>query len=210
MKFSDDPQKTKDDEMPMNTNIYFVRHAEPDYSVHDDATRPLTPKGELAAIAVAGYFEDKEIDAVLSSPYKRAVDTIKPFAINSNLEVKLVYDFRERKIDSCWIEDFKGFTQRQWSDFNYKLSDGESLSEVQTRNVAALTEMLDEFAGKNVIIGSHGTALSTIINHFNPSFSYAEFEKIRAKMPWIVKFTFQNKTLMALEEICSKHFASHI
>jgi 2,3-bisphosphoglycerate-dependent phosphoglycerate mutase len=185
----------------MKTNIYFVRHAEPDYSVHDDATRPLTQKGKLAAIKVASYFMDKEIDIVLSSPYKRAIDTIKPFADKSDLEIRHVFDFRERKIDSCWIEDFIGFTKKQWSDFDYKLSDGESLSEVQNRNVTALKGTLEKYSGKNIIIGSHGTALSTIINHFDPTFGYDDFEKIRILMPWIVKFSFENNILSSIEKI---------
>ena len=28
------------------TNIYFIRHAEQDKSIHDDEKRPLTKKGE--------------------------------------------------------------------------------------------------------------------------------------------------------------------
>lgn len=74
----------------MKTNIYFVRHAEPDYSVRDDATRPLTKGGELASVTVAGYFEDKDIEIVLSSPYKRAMDTLKPFAEKSGLEIRQI------------------------------------------------------------------------------------------------------------------------
>ncbi|HAR84900.1 MAG TPA: histidine phosphatase family protein, partial [Clostridium sp.] len=27
------------------TNIYFVRHCEPDFSIHEDLIRPLTQKG---------------------------------------------------------------------------------------------------------------------------------------------------------------------
>ena len=27
------------------TTVYFVRHAQPDLSVHDDLTRPLTERG---------------------------------------------------------------------------------------------------------------------------------------------------------------------
>lgn len=185
----------------MKTTIYFVRHAEPDYSVHDDATRPLTPKGELAAQSLAAFFEDYNIDLVLSSPYKRSVDTVNPYAIKAGKDVRTVFDFRERKIDSCWIEDFKAFTQQQWEDFNYKLSDGESLAEVQTRNVAALKQTLHEYRGKTIMIGSHGTALSTIINHFNPKFGYNDFEKIRRLMPWVVRFTFDNMELVSLETI---------
>ena len=174
------------------TVVYFVRHAQPNYDNHDDLTRELTAKGLEYRKLVTAFLRDKQVDAVLSSPYTRAVDTVQEFADAHDLPIRLMDDFRERKIESTWIEDFKGFSQRQWSDFDYKLSDGESLREVQTRNISALNQVLDEYDGKTVVVGSHGTALSTILQYFNPSFGYDDFDKIRPLMPWIVKFTFEN------------------
>ena len=95
----------------MITNIYFVRHAEPDYSIHDDEERPLSNKGELDAQKVSDFFKDKCIEVVLSSPYKRALDTIKPLAENFGLRIETIYEFRERKVDNCWIEDFIDFSK---------------------------------------------------------------------------------------------------
>jgi 2,3-bisphosphoglycerate-dependent phosphoglycerate mutase len=89
----------------------------------------------------------------------------------------------------CWIEDFTAFTQRQWQDFTYKLSDGECLQEVQNRNVSALQAVLEKYAGKNIV---NGTALSAMINYYAPSFGYNDFEKIRNVMPWIVAFIFDD------------------
>ncbi|OPJ56627.1 2,3-bisphosphoglycerate-dependent phosphoglycerate mutase [Clostridium oryzae] len=97
----------------MKTVIYFIRHAEPDYSVHDDASRPLTEKGKEDALKVAAYLKDKDIEAAFSSPYKRAIDTIKLFVDKNNMKVELIEDFRERKVDSCWIDDFIEFSQKQ-------------------------------------------------------------------------------------------------
>lgn len=175
----------------MTTTLYFVRHAQPNYDNHDDHARELTAKGLEDRKLVTAFFQDKQVDAVLSSPYKRAVDTVKEVADVRSLFIHTMDDFRERKIESTWIEDFKGFSQRQWSDFDYKLSDGESLREVQTRNLSALQQVLREYEGKTVVIGSHGTALSTILNYYDPSFGYDDFDKIRPLMPWIVRFTFE-------------------
>ena len=61
------------------TIIYFVRHAKPDWSVHIDATRPLTEQGLRERALVTEYLLDKGVDLVFSSPYKRAVDTVKHF-----------------------------------------------------------------------------------------------------------------------------------
>ena len=117
------------------------------------------------------------------------------------MNIEIIDDFRERKVDSVWIEDFISFSKAQWTDFDYKLSDGESLNEVQFRNVSALKNVLKKYNGRNIAIGSHGTALSTIINYYDKSFGYEEFEKIRMVMPWIVEFVFQNDECVSIKHI---------
>lgn len=181
------------DSVNMLTRVYFVRHAQPNYGNHDDLLRELSPCGMEDRKLVTTFLEDKGIDVVLSSPFKRAVDTVADFADTHNLTVETIEDFRERKVDSCWIEDFTSFSKRQWSDFTYKLSDGECLKEVQDRNIAALNDVLNKYTGKNIVIGSHGTALSTIINFYDNTFDYEDFDKIRFIMPWIVEFVFDEK-----------------
>ena len=183
------------------TNVYFVRHAQPNYENHDDLTRELTEKGLRDRKLVTDFLRDKEICAVFSSPYKRSVDTVKEFADEMGFPVMLVEDFRERKVDSGWIEDFTAFAKRQWADFSYKLSDGECLREVQERNIAALNRVLVEYEGKNVVVGSHGTALSTIVHSFDPSFGYEDFDAIRGLMPWIVRFSFEGTKCREIEKI---------
>ena len=80
----------------------------------------------------------------------------------------------------------------QWADFSYKLSDGECLREVQERNITALFKVLEKYKDSNIILGGHGTALSTIINYFDPSFGYEDFVEMKHKMPWIVEFEFDD------------------
>lgn len=183
------------------TTVYFVRHAQPDCSNHNDMERELTEKGLKDSKLVTKYLFDKDIYAVLSSPYKRSVDTVKHFADSVGLEIETVEDFRERRVDSEWIEDFDSFCRQQWSDFSYKLTDGEALGEVQRRNIDALFKALDKYKNQSIVIGSHGTALSTIINFFDDSFKYDEFEKIRETFPWIVKLTFDGKINKEIEYI---------
>ena len=182
------------------THIYFVRHAQSNYENHDDFSRELSPKGLTDRVLAAYYLRDKGVDAVLSSPYRRAVDTVSPLAEELGLTVEVVEDFRERRVDSGWIEDFDAFARRQWADFSYKLSDGESLGEVQERNLRALDGVLERFAGRTVVIGSHGTALSAVIHRYRPGFGYADFDRIRPIMPWIVHFVFDGRRCVSVEE----------
>ena len=182
------------------TNVYFVRHAEPNYENHNDQLRELTDTGMADRALVTEFLSDKQIHAVLSSPYKRSVDTVKEFADRNNLPIELIDDFRERKIDSVWIEDFNAFATQQWTDFTYKLSDGECLQEVQDRNINALRQALAKYRGKNIVIGSHGTALSTVINYYDNSFGYSDFQEIKKLMPWIVHFCFEDDTCIKFEK----------
>lgn len=175
------------------TTVYFVRHAQPDFNNHEDASRALTPKGLQDRKLVTSFLSKKQVAAVMSSPYKRAVDTVADFAETAGMSVVPIEGFRERRVDSVWIEDFEDFCQRQWADFEYRRSDGETLSEVQRRNIAALQKLLDEYKDKTIVVGGHGTALCTLINYYDSTFGYDEFQKIRELMPWVVEFTFQGE-----------------
>jgi 2,3-bisphosphoglycerate-dependent phosphoglycerate mutase len=162
--------------------------------------RPLTEEGILDTKKVTSTLIDKSISSIYSSPLKRAIDTIKDFAENRELEIKVINDFSERMVGE-WVEDFKTYSQKQWEEFDFKLPNGESLRQVQERNISALFEVIENNLGRSVAIATHGTALSTIINYFNPDFGFAEFWDIVDKMPFILLFRFNGLKLECIEEI---------
>lgn len=182
------------------TTVYFIRHAQPNYSNHCDEQRELTAKGMEDRKLVTRFLADKNVDMVLSSHFLRAVDTIRHFAEENDLPITLIDGFRERRVDSVWIEDFMDFAQKQWEDFDYKLSDGECLAEVQKRQIAALSDVLTRYEGKNIIVGSHGTAISTIIHYYVPGFGFEDFLEIRPKMPHIVEFQFDGQHCVRIRQ----------
>jgi len=174
------------------TNIYFIRHAESDYSVRNSRIRPLTQKGLADCALVTEFLRDKDIDIVLSSPYKRTVDTLQDFAEKNHFKILEIEDFREIQSNSGKInkEDFSLFMSRYWSDFNYKLPGGESLAECQERNINALKEVLAQHARKNIVIGTHGIALASILNYYGNTFGFENFMDMSFIFPWIVKMSF--------------------
>lgn len=182
------------------TTVYFVRHAKPDFSIHDDLTRPLTKEGLQDSKRMTDFLIDKQIDHVYSSPYLRAIDTIKDFAKRAQLHIKLVEDFRERKVSDEWIEDFDGFAKMQWQDWDYRLPDGESLNQVQRRNVAALRELINQHPNQNIVIGTHGTSMSAMLNYFDHHFDYQFFNRIKHEMPLIICAKFNGENLVDVEE----------
>jgi len=185
------------------TTVYFIRHAKSDTSVRDGRVRPLTEKGLEDSKLVTAFLQDKSIDIVLSSPFKRAVDTIADFAEKNGLEVETIEDFRERKSDANWNKelDYNTFNKRQWNDFSYTLSDGESIAEVQERNIAALNEVLIKHKNKTVVIGTHGMALSAIINYYDKSYGFDDFKAMLFINPWVVRMDFIENDCMGMEKI---------
>ncbi len=183
------------------TVVYYVRHARPNYDNHNDMERELTAQGLRDRLRAARLLENVHVDAVLSSPFRRAVETVQPIADARGLSVIIVDDLRERRIDSCWIDDFDSFCKRQWEDFDYRLNDGECLREVQKRNIAALEDILRRFKGSTVVIGGHGTAMSTIINHYDPSFGFAGFSSVRRVTPLVVRMEFAGVECVSIERL---------
>jgi len=183
------------------TTVYFVRHATPDRNIgaYTDATFPLSEKGQQDVALVTAFLQDKNIDAVLSSPFKRSYDTVDDFAKTAKVTVEIIDDFRERAVGHEWIEDFKAYGEAQWADYSYKLPGGESLSEVEARNIAALNDVLVRYEGKNIVVGTHGTALSTILMYYGPHITFDEWNVM--PMPWIAKMTFEGKALTTVEKI---------
>lgn len=182
------------------TKIYFVRHAQSDSSVRDGRIRPLTPQGVKDAAGLTEIFENITVHSVYSSPFKRAVDTVKPIALSKELEIVTVEDFRERKSDSSKSISIRELIKRQWKDFSYTVNDGESYKAVESRNIVALKELLRREQGNTVIIGTHGVSMSVMLNYFTP-ISIDKLERILKKMPYIACLCFEGESFVSLKEV---------
>lgn len=182
------------------TKVYFIRHAPSDVSVRDEMLRPLTPRGAEDARRVARVLASRPIAGIYSSPYRRSISTVKPLAGALGLPVEIREDLGERRV-GAWVDDFREYYRRQWSDFDYRLDGGESLREAQARNVARVRTLVEEDAGLSMAVGTHGTALSLILNHYDPTFDVRGFEAIVDRMPWVVLCRFEGTRMMDWSEV---------
>ena len=182
------------------TKVYFVRHAQPEHTWEDDRTRPLTEEGKRDALVVLDFLKDKEIDVFYSSPYKRSIDTIAETALI--FEKEIFTDERLREREKGADGNNHGMFQKRWSDHNYHEQGGESIAMVQKRNVAALNEILLDNDNKRIVIGTHGTALSWILNYYDNSFGCDDFLRIIDWMPYILELDFEGMKLVDKCEHC--------
>lgn len=186
-------------ESKSTTSVYFVRHAQPDHAWEEDRTRPLTQEGLEDRKKVVEVLTNFKIDCYLSSPYKRSFDTICESAKVHNLNILTDERFRERE-NGLMGNNFDMF-QNRWKDFHFHEEGGESLHMVQKRNIEALLEVLNNHNGKSIVIGTHGTALSTILNYFEPSYCCNDFLRIIDYMPYIIRLDFEGTNCIGREEL---------
>ena len=185
------------------TTVYFVRHAQSDGSVLDARTRPLTPKGQKDCALVTAYLRDKQIQAVFSSPYQRAVDTVRPFVQEQKLPVETVEAFREHETvgDTYADQVHFHFIQQYWNDLTFKLPGDESIADLQKRNIDALEKILREHAGESVVVGTHGMALASILRYYDGVFGFADFLDMVKRKLWIVKLVFDGSQTPAISYV---------
>ena len=182
--------------MTNTTRIIFVRHARSLYG-EDDRIRPLTDDGLKSRKIVVETLKGYKVDCFMSSPYKRSIDTIQPAA--DYFEMPIITDerFRERTIGT-WKDDW---LEKRWADFSCAEEGGECLASVQARNIEALKEIITDHVGETVVIGTHGTALSSILNYYDSSFGLDDFRRIVTWMPYIVELVFDGSELVEKNEL---------
>ena len=182
------------------TRVFFVRHAQPEHNWKDDRTRPLTREGKADSKIVLDFLKDKKIDAFYCSPYKRSMDTISDTADYFGMEI--ITDERLREREKGAGGNQYGMFEKRWNNHDYHEEGGESINMVQERNVAALMEILGDNKDKTIVIGTHGTALCSVLNYYNTGFGCKDFLRIIDWMPYVIELDFEGDRLVSQKEHC--------
>jgi Phosphohistidine phosphatase SixA len=76
--------------LPAGRPAYLVRHAKAGDRqawTEDDRLRPLTKKGRRQAEGLVVAFRGRDVDQVLTSPYIRCVQSVRPLALDRELSL---------------------------------------------------------------------------------------------------------------------------
>ena len=180
------------------TRVYFVRHAQSDYRSGPDRERGLTAEALEDRRVVLDFLRDKPVDAFYCSPYRRSLDTIREAADHFGLPIRTDERLRER--EAAPGGNCRELFRKRWSDFDWHEPGGESLRFVQDRNIAALTEILEQNREKTLVLGTHGTALSTILNYYDPGWDCDSFLRVIDWMPFVVALDFDGTRYLSRRE----------
>ncbi len=190
------------------TTLYFVRHAQPDYRTGSNRSFPLSEEGMNDRLEALRVLEHIRFDAAVSSPYRRSLDTIAPLITAQSLPLTIDERLRERDNPGGGSNSHEMF-RRRWADHDFHEEGGESIRSTQERNIAAVREILHGFDGRTVLVGTHGTALATIINYFEHDYGIEDFLRIIDFMPYVLRMDFDGEQYLGREELFYLHKKYH-
>jgi 2,3-bisphosphoglycerate-dependent phosphoglycerate mutase len=162
------------------TTIYLVRHVKsaPDKSL-PESDWPLSDEGRRQAQSLTRIFDSLSVNTLWSSPFVRAVETLRPYATARQLRIKEHPNLRERKLCPPDRTDWSALLERAWKEFDFALSDCESSRMAQRRMLDSVTQIAESHPGKAVAIASHGNAIGLLLNHLDPTFGFSEWKAMR-------------------------------
>lgn len=155
----------------VKTAVYFVRHAEAMGNIlevfqgHTDCE--VSEKGIKQLDCIAERFRDIHFDGIYSSPLIRTAETAR--AVNRYHSHEITFNINLIEINGGvwenkkWAELPKLYPEEYdlWTGkmHEFHIQGGESMTEVYTRMKNTVTEIVQQNAGKTIVIVSHGCAI---------------------------------------------------
>lgn len=178
----------------------MIRHAESPFIFGEERTRKLSKDGGIDAEKVAKLMHSEKIDVIVSSPFARSIQTIEAIAATRNLEIMLFEELRERMIKGdyqlSW-EEVEPAIKKSFEDKDYCLPGGETTRQAQERAIPVIKQILNEYGGKSIVIGTHGNIMTIIMNYFDENYGY-DFWASTSK-PDIYKLIFSDEKLFKVK-----------
>lgn len=164
--------------------LLLIRHCESTGPI-DDA---LTPKGQADAMRLAPPLKALGVDAVYSSPYRRAVSTVAPLAALLGVQIQIDARLRERESHTFEaLEDFHAHIRRCIADPSTKRDGEETFAEVLSRGLAALSEIA---SAKHSLpaIACHGQILTAVLRSADPRFGFEQWRAMTTPAVFLVEW----------------------
>ena len=169
----------------MNKNIYIIRHCEAE---GQSSESPLTENGLIQSDELSYFLSEIEIDRIICSPFLRAIQTIKPFAENKNIEIEMESRLTERVLSSLFFSDWMDKLEATFNDMDLKYEGGESSNEARNRIIEVVNEIEASYS-ENTIIVAHGGIISLLLNHYDKNFGFEQWKSLSNPDVYLLKIS---------------------
>ena len=138
--------------------IYWIRHCS---TTGQEPEAPLTAEGFAQALQLANVLTTFGIARILSSPYRRAVQSIEAFALQHAIAIESDDRLRERVLSTIPLDDWKTTLRRTFDDADFAAPGGETSRVAEARALSALEVALAD--GRTTAIVSHGNLTALLL-----------------------------------------------
>ncbi len=171
----------------------------------------LSKKGEENAHLLSKNPNLENIDIIYTSKYFNALETAKIIAEEKEMDLYIADDLSERLVGELGSNEYRFLKGMQEHDFTYKLTNGESIKEVNERMKVFLTKILNS-QEEQILVVSHNIAIMSLLVSFcNKGFSLEDhlilnyqdnvlFDGVFHEMD-LIKMTMDNKKIINIERI---------
>lgn len=149
-----------------------MRHAEPERieaGTGVPANPALTAVGQEQAARLARWLAAERVDAVVTSPQRRARETAAPIAAAHALEVEVVnglveYDVQAdhyipvEELRATNDERWRAMLEGRWGEFG-----GEDPERFTARIAAAVDDLVERFRGQSIVAVCHGGVINVAL-----------------------------------------------
>jgi 2,3-bisphosphoglycerate-dependent phosphoglycerate mutase len=175
--------------MPNLRQVFLVRHCQ---SSGPEPEAPLTSLGHQQAATLAKYLCQFNIDHIISSPFRRAVQTIEPFAQHMQLPIYHDDRFVERRLSTYPLEDWRYHICQSFTDFDHRAPGGESSREAQQRGRVALEAIFAQ-EHKLPVVVTHGNLLTLLLHSIDKTCGFAAWERLTNPDVYLVEVDTQGR-----------------
>jgi len=172
------------------TQIILIRHgqsqgnAEGRFGGHTDT--PLSPRGRKQAKATGKVLAGETFDAIYSSDLHRAIETAKPLARLTGIEIQPTEALRERSVgvmEGLTFEEAAEQHPEQYQallrrDFDHVLLGGESYRQMLDRAAGKLDEVIEKHRGGQIAIFTHTGTICILILHLMGALDAPELKPV--------------------------------
>lgn len=191
------------------TEIILVRHGETEWNVEEifrgRIDIELNETGIKQAELLAEYLGDLKIDAIHSSPLKRALKTAEIITGYHKLDVEIasgLTDFNYGKWQGLPHQEVKDKYKELYGEWisspeRVKMPEGEDLNDVRKRAISVVNEVIAKYKG-TVVLASHRVVNKVLICALL-GLDNSHFWNIRQDTGGITTFTHENEQFILTE-----------
>lgn len=159
----------------MNTKLYLIRHCQ---TTGQEPDAGLTADGEEQAEKLADFLSNAPIERIVSSPFVRAVQSIKPLAHRLRLQIETDHRLQERVLSSSPLPNWRENLRQTFEQLDLRFPGGESSREAMQRASAAVQDILQKAPENVIALVSHGNLSTLLLKQFDETIGFSTWESM--------------------------------